>query len=264
MGHEWNAPTYAWAEDNSSVTATAVCAHDETHIVTETVAAEYILTKPSTYKEEGIGTYRASFESELFTEQSVQVVILVISCDGGETCPSARFTDIPEHYWAHMYIDWAVVNQVTAGTGPTTFSPEKECTRSQFVTLLWRVMGSPEPTTTVNPFTDVRRKDFYYKAVLWAVENGITGGTSATTFGPNVPCTRAQIVMFLWRMEGSEEPTTTQNPFQDVKPDAYYAKAVLWAVEKGFTGGTSETTFSPNRVCTRAEAVTFLYREFAK
>ena len=264
LGHDWGEPSYEWAENHSSVTATAVCRRDATHVLTETVAAEYVLTKPSTYKEEGIGTYRAVFESEVFTEQTVQVVIPIISCDGGENCPSARFTDIPAHYWAHMYIDWAVVNQVTAGTGPTSFGPEMECSRSQFVTLLWRVMGSPEPTATDNPFTDVREKDYYYKAVLWAVENGITGGTSATTFGSRTPCSRAQIVTFLWRMEGSEEPTATENPFTDVKPGAYYEKAVLWAVEKGFTGGTSETTFSPKRVCTRVEAVTFLYREFAK
>ncbi len=263
QGHAWGEPEYKWSDDNSSVTATAICLRDPNHVLKETVATEYILTKPSTYKHEGIGTYRARFKSNVFTEQSVQEVIPIIYCDGGENCPSAHFKDIPKHYWAHMFIDWAVVNRVTAGTGPSTFGPESECTRSQFVTLLWRVMGSPEPTTTENPFKDVRKKDYYYKAVLWAVENGITGGTSETTFGPGVPCTRAQIVMFLWRMEGSEEPTSTENPFKDVKKNAYYAKAVLWAVEKGFTGGTSENTFTPNRVCTRVEAVTFLYRVFA-
>lgn len=125
-------------------------------------------------------------------------------------------------------------------------------------------MGSPEPESTENPFRDVREKDYFYKAVLWAVENGITGGVSDGVFGSKNACTRAQIVTFLWRMEGSQEPVGTENPFEDVKSGAYYEKAVLWAVEAGFTGGTSETTFSPNRVCTRVEAVTFLYREFAK
>lgn len=265
LGHDWGEPNYEWADDYSSVTATAVCRRDTAHILTETVTPTYIITKPSTYKEEGIGTYTAEFESEVFTAQTVQVAIPSINCDGGESCPSAHFTDMPgAGHWTHLPIDWAVVNKVTVGTSETTFSPNDDCTRAQFVTFLWRTMGSPEPELTENPFEDVKANRYYYKAVLWAYENGITAGTSETTFSPDDSCTRAQIVTFLWRMEGSEEPTITETPFEDLKLTAYYMKAVLWAYENDITAGTSATTFSPNKSCTRAEAVTFLYREFAK
>ena len=265
LGHDWGEASYDWAEDYSSVTATVVCRRNESHVLTETVTPTYIITKPSTYKEDGIGTYTAEFENELFTTQSVQIVIPAISCDGGDNCPSARFTDVPgvEH-WMHLPVDWAVVNKITAGTSETTFSPYDTCTRAQFVTFLWRTSGSPESTLTDNPFEDVTEEDYYYKAVLWAVENGITAGVSTSAFGPHNPCTRAQIVTFLWRMEGSEEPTITETPFEDLEPEAYYLTPVYWAYENEITSGTSETTFSPDNPCSRAEAVTFLYQEFAK
>ena len=111
-----------------------------------------------------------------------------------------------------------------------------------------------------NPFTDVAEGAYYYDAVLWAAENGITGGTSATTFSPAVTCTRAQTVTFLWRAAGSPDPEGTNMPFTDVASDAYYYDAVLWAVENGITSGTSATTFSPNATVTRAQNVTFLWR----
>ena len=265
LGHDWGEASYTWADDYSSVTATATCRRDGSHVLTETVTPEYIITKPSTYKEEGIGTYRAEFASEVFTTQTVQVVIPSISCDGGETCPSSHFTDIHgAGHWTHLPIDWAVVNKITAGTSATTFSPDENCTRAQFVTLLWRTMGSPEPELTESPFEDVTEGKYYYKAVLWAYENGITSGTSETTFGKNDVCTRAQIMTFIWRMKGSPEPTGSEMPFEDVKPDAYYRTAVLWAYENGLTAGTSPTTFSPKKPCSRAEAVAFLYAVFAK
>ena len=113
---------------------------------------------------------------------------------------------------------------------------------------------------TKNPFKDVKKDAYYYEPVLWAVENGITNGTSATTFSPDQTCTRGQVVTFLWRASGSPEPQSTKNPFKDVSKDAYYYKAVLWAVEQGITNGTSARTFSPNAPCTRAHVVTFLYR----
>ena len=116
-----------------------------------------------------------------------------------------------------------------------------------------------EPT-----FDDVAEDAYYFDAVEWAVEEGITSGTSATTFSPNATCTRAQAVTFLWRAAGSPEPKSTEMPFEDVAADAYYYDAVLWAVENGITAGTSATTFSPNNDCTRAQIVTFLYRALSK
>lgn len=265
LGHDWGEASYTWEDDYSSVTATAICRRDATHVLTETVTPTYIITRPSTYKEEGIGTYTAEFESEVFTAQTVQVAIPSISCDGGATCPSAHFTDIPgAGHWTHLPIDWAVVNKISVGTSETTFSPNDDCTRAQSVTFLWHTMGSPEPELTENPFEDVKTNSYYYKAVLWAYENGITAGTSKTTFSPDDSCTRAQIVTFLWRMEDSEEPTITETPFEDLQLTAYYMKAVLWAYENGLTAGTSATTFSPDKTCTRAEALSFLYLEFAE
>ena len=265
LGHNWGEAEYLWSEDLNQVTARAICTHDPAHVLEQTVQTTYILTKPSTYKEEGEGCYVAEFESSVFTTQMRTVVIPAVGCDGGSTCPSLHFTDRPAaDNWAHIPIDWAVVNGITRGTTKTTFSPTASCTRAQFVTFLWRTMGSPEPELTENPFVDVRMDSYYYKAVLWAYENGITAGTTKTTFSPDKSCNRAQVVTFLWRMEGCVEPAITEAPFEDLKPTAYYMKAVLWAYEKGITTGTSATTFSPDRSCTRAEAVTVLYRAFAK
>ena len=185
-----------------------------------------------------------------------------LPCSGGEDCPGNVFTDMPaKGNWAHDAIDWAIVYKVTTGTSATTFSPNAGCTRAQVVTFLWRAAGEPEPTGTSNPFTDVKEGAYYYKAVLWAVENKVTTGTSTTTFSPDATCTRAQIVTFLWRFEGEPASSTTTNPFTDVKAGAYYEKAVLWASETGVTVGTSATTFSPDDTCTRAQVVTFLYRD---
>ena len=183
-----------------------------------------------------------------------------VPCDGDD-CPGNRFTDMPpKSHWAHDAIDFAIVRKLTVGTSETTFSPNGGCTRAQFVTFLWRLSGSPEPTTTSNPFTDVRDGRYYTKPILWAVENQITGGTSATTFSPDDICTRAQCMTFLWRFAGSPEPTMTDNPFTDVPSGKYYTKAVLWAFENRITDGTTETTFSPKNTCTREQTVTFLYR----
>ena len=169
------------------------------------------------------------------------------------------FVDVPEGSYYEEAVDWAVENGITKGTDDTHFSPDGICTRAQAVTFLWRTAGSPKPETRTMPFTDVPVGSYYYDAVLWAVENGITKGTSDTTFSPNMTCSRAQIVTFLWRSEKS--PTAgTANPFADVKSTAYYADAVLWAVKENITKGTTSTTFSPNADCTRAQIVTFLWR----
>ena len=129
------------------------------------------------------------------------------------------------------------------------------------MTFLWRAAGSPAPKSSVNPFTDVSTSAYYYDAVLWAVERGITAGTSATTFSPDATCTRGQIVTFLYRAVGTT--TSGTNPFVDVADSAYYADAVKWAVAEGVTAGTSATTFSPDASCTRGQIVTFLYRAYA-
>ena len=158
-------------------------------------------------------------------------------------------------YWAYEHEP-----QITNGTSKTLFSPEKGCTRAQVVTFLWRYAGEPEPTATTCEFTDVVKGQYYYDAVLWAVEKNITNGTSKTTFDPEKTCTRAQIVTFLWRYAGEPKPASTTNPFKDVKEGAYYYNAVLWAAENDITNGTSKDTFDPEKTCTRAQIVTFLYR----
>ena len=169
------------------------------------------------------------------------------------------FVDVATGSYYEDAVDWAVENGITKGTDDTHFSPDGICTRAQAVTFLWRTAGSPKPETRAMPFTDVPVGSYYYDAVLWAVENGITKGTSDTTFSPNMTCSRAQIVAFLWRSEKSPAAGTA-NPFADVKSTAYYADAVLWAVKENITKGTTNTTFSPNADCTRAQIVTFLYR----
>ncbi len=170
------------------------------------------------------------------------------------------FTDIKESDFYYTPVLWAVENGITSGTSATTFAPNDACTRGQIVAFLWRAAGSPAPKRSNNPFKDVGSNQYYYQAVLWAVENGITSGTSATTFGPNDACTRGQIVSFLCRAAGSPAPKGNNNPFKDVGSNQYYYKAVLWAVENGITAGTSATTFSPNAACTRGQIVTFLFR----
>ena len=155
---------------------------------------------------------------------------------------------------------WAAWKGITAGVDASHFGPDERCTRGQVVTFLWRAMGKPEPTATENPFSDVKEKAFYYKAVLWAVENGITAGTAPGKFSPDQTCTRGQVVSFLWRALGKPEPANTDHPFRDVKETAYYYKAMLWAVENGITAGYTATTFAPDMACTRGQVVTFLYR----
>ncbi len=174
------------------------------------------------------------------------------------------FTDVAEGQYYYKPVLWAVENNITAGLSATEFGPGESCTRAQIVTFLWRAAGRPEATTGTNPFTDVPSDAYYTKAVLWAVENNITAGLSATEFGPEETCTRAQIVTFLWRAFGRQEPTTTTNPFTDVSSNAYYAKAVLWAVENNITAGLSATEFGPDSPCTRGQVVSFLYRAYAK
>ena len=173
------------------------------------------------------------------------------------------FVDVPEGSYYEEAVAWAVENGITKGTSDTTFDPNGICTRAQAVTFLWRAAGCPASKTITMPFTDVKAGSYYYDAVLWAVENGITKGTSDTTFSPDVTCSRAQIVTFLWRSEKSPAAGSS-NPFTDVAADAYYADAVLWAVKEDVTKGTTDTTFDPNADCTRAQIVTFIWRALAE
>lgn len=169
------------------------------------------------------------------------------------------FTDVRESDWFFKEVRWATKNEITAGTTETEFSPEDGCTRAQAVTFLWRAAGEPEPSPMECAFDDIAAGSYYEKAVLWAVEKGITKGTSATTFTPEKLCTRAEIVSFLYRLSGNTD-TITGVTFPDVKKDAYYHDAVLWAAVNGITVGSDGGLFKPDDDCKRSEIVSFLYR----
>ena len=179
---------------------------------------------------------------------------------GGNT-GSFNFHDVSRLDYFYDAVKWAAENGIASGTGRYTFSPNAVCTRAQTVTFLWRAAGSPLPRYRVCPFTDVKPSDYYYNAVLWAVEQGITTGLNANTFGPDVTVTRGQVATFLYRAASAAKPSTF-NPFTDVKTTAYNYGAILWAYDNRITTGTSDTTFSPDAYCTRAQIVTFLYRYY--
>ena len=181
----------------------------------------------------------------------------VVSADFVKETKDNPFTDVSSGAYYYDAVLWAAENGVTDGVTATLFAPDAPCTRAQIVTFLWRAAGSPEPVGT-SAFTDVPASAYYAKAVAWAVENGITTGTSETTFSPDAPCTRGQSMTFLYRARKGAANASTG--FTDVPAGAYYAAPVAWAVENGVTNGTGETTFSPDVPCTRAEIVTFLYR----
>ena len=175
-----------------------------------------------------------------------------------ETEPENPFTDISKNDYFYDAVLWAADKGITSGVTDTLFAPNASCTRAQMVTFLWRANGSPK-ATGVNPFTDVSADAYYYDAVLWAAEKGITSGTTATTFSPDAVLTRGQTVTFLWRANGA--PAVSGGSFSDVAADAYYASGVAWAVSEGITSGTGGNNFSPDAPCTRAQIVTFLYRD---
>ena len=179
----------------------------------------------------------------------------------GRVSYTEPFTDVTAGVY-HDAIMWAYKSKITTGVTDTTFVPNGSCTRAQIVTFLYRAAGSPEVAENVtNPFTDVSKDSVYYNAIMWAVEKKITTGVTDTTFEPNSPCTRAQIVTFLYREAGSPElAKDAANPFSDVSDSSVYYNAILWAVEKKITTGVTGTTFVPNDTCTRAQAVTFLFR----
>lgn len=195
--------------------------------------------------------------------------VLLITCTRCKETKTSRipaigypFVDVPSDSFAWTPIKWAAENGIASGTTPTTFSPNSTCTRAQAVTFLWNAAGQPEVSGTC-AFRDVSSDAWYYQAVLWAVENHVTSGTSATTFSPKQVCNRAQIVTFMWNAEGQPDVFGTC-VFEDVYPEDWYYTAVLWAAENNVTSGTSATTFSPKQACNRAQIVTFLYNYMCK
>ena len=213
---------------------------------------DWKVTKPATEEAEGVETRACTACGEVETRAIPKVI----------PAPANPFTDVPESAYYYDAVLWAVNHepQITNGTGPDRFTPNAVCTRGQVVTFLWRAMGCPEPTSTRNPFADVQPNDYFYKAVLWAVENDITNGMDETHFDPEGACTRAHVVTFLWRAH--EKPAAgTHNPFVDVKDGQYYTDAVLWAVSQGITNGVDKTHFGPDSPCQRGQVVTFLYRD---
>jgi len=176
---------------------------------------------------------------------------------------SSAFTDVPDGAYYAGAVAWAVESGVTNGKAGALFAPDGACTRAETVTFLWRAMGSPEPTSAACPFADVSRDAYYCKAVLWAVEKGITKGIGAAAFRPNAAVTRAQVVTFLWRAAGSPAAAAA-NPFTDVGSGLYYTDAVVWAVREKIALGTTAAAFSPAQTCTRAQIVTFLWRQLGK
>lgn len=168
------------------------------------------------------------------------------------------FTDVSSADYFYRPVKWAVEKGITSGVSDTSFAPNQTCTRGQIISFLWRAAGSPQPSIN-NPYSDVKNSDYFYKAALWAYEQGMAESSS---FAPNAPCTRAMAVEFMWKYDGSPS-YNTELPFYDINTDAAYAEAIAWAVDENITSGTSETTFSPDSTCTRGQIVTFIYRGFA-
>ena len=237
-GHD-NSITFAWSDDLQTCQATAVCS--------KCGEKQTIACQVTTHVENGETMYTATciIDGKTYTDTRTET----------EPFP---FTDVFETDYYYQAVKWAVDNHVTAGVTSTIFSPGSQCTRAQIVTFLWNLNGKPEPKDTVNPFSDVTESDWFYQPILWAVQNNVTAGTSATTFSPNAKCTRAQVVTFLWNMNGQPK-LSVSNPFKDVKTSDWYYHAIMWAVQNNVTAGTSATTFSPNQICTRGQVVTFLW-----
>ncbi len=170
------------------------------------------------------------------------------------------FRDVFSDKYYSGPIQWAYLNNVASGITDVHFAPDRSCSRSMIVTLLWNSMGKPMPVSDTNPFVDVSPDSYYYKAVLWAVEKGIVSGIDETHFAPDIPCSRAQMVSFLWRANMRPLTLSPERSFTDVTPDSYYAEAVDWAVKNGITYGASDTHFDPDSYCTRGQAVSFLFR----
>ena len=213
------------------------------------------------------GVYRIEVYSNYYGFLFGYVWVTAESSDTAEPEPEpgpeqpatvGSFTDVSADAWYAQPVSWAVENGITGGTSETAFSPDATCTTAQIITFLWRAYGSQTPAGS-GYFSDVSADDYYNTAAAWAYEQGLV---SSSAFGGNIPCTRASTVTYLWKLAG--RPAADSASFTDVPADADYAQAVSWAVENGVTGGTGETSFSPDRVCTRGQIVTFLYSALAK
>lgn len=187
---------------------------------------------------------------------SLFLSMLLVSSMGTTAFAASQFSDVSKQDYFYEPVKWALENEITSGTTATTFSPYAACTRGQVATFLWRLNGKPEPTAAENPFADVKESDYFYKAVLWAVEQGITTGTSTTTFSPSNNCTYAQVLTFLWRAE--DEPLVENTAISGLYGDVYYKNAVAWADANGVLSG-SANQFVPNNDCPRADIVTYMY-----
>lgn len=209
-------------------------------------------------------TAAAPGETEIYaTHVATGATVSVhLTVKGGAQPQDNPFADVTENAYYYAPVLWAYYHdpQITQGVTDNTFAPGDATSRAQAVTFLWRVAGKPEPASSDAGFTDVAEASYYAKAVRWAVEEGITVGTSKTTFSPEKACSRGEFVTFLYRMAGRPGISGASNPFSDVKEDAFYSQSVFWAVEQEVTAGTSTTTFSPEKLCTRGEIMTFLYR----
>ena len=206
------------------------------------------ITKEPTYTDEGKALFTCTVCGKTKTETIAKLI------------PENPFEDIGDNDWFRDPVLWAYANGITGGIAANLFGPHESCTRGQVVTFLWAAAGKPAPTSDYNPFTDVVETDYFYKAVLWAVENGITKGIAEDLFGPAQACTRGQIVTFLWAAHNRPVPTLSENPFIDFDSSAYYYQPVLWAVENEIPTGIGDGMFGPENICTRCQIVTFLYK----
>lgn len=190
------------------------------------------------------------------TRIPISVVAALLMLGSTALAAGTNFTDVPSGIWYEEPVSWAVEEGITTGTSESTFSPDVTCSKAEILTFIWRAGGSKDPTIS-NPFTDISPSDYYYNAALWAYANEMVDGA---TFLPNTPCTRSMTVTYLWEKEGRPAPSASAS-FTDVGSNADYVQAVSWAVEQEITNGTSTTTFSPDEICSRAQIVTFLYRD---
>ena len=247
-------------EDNKAAQAAALASAKYQALIELAVYAD-----PDDYSAEVAAKVRAAIEAGIEAIEAAETVeavrealaeALKLIDDLTYTNP---FTDVAEDAFYAEAVRWAFENEITTGTSENSFDPDKTITRAEAVTFLWRAAGEPEPAATVSPFADVTENDFFFKAVMWAVENGITTGMDQNHFGPYVTANRAQVITFLWRANG-EPAANVENPFTDVADNAWFREAVLWALETGVTNGASDTFFNAWGTCNRAQVITFLYR----
>ena len=260
-----------WAKYDDATGEAVMLAEGHVFAENELVAALVYVAPKEGYS---FGTPLETYTGTVTTPYEGEKVLHEVEADGSMYIyiaewtipaePVGNFVDVPTGEWYTEAVRWAVKTGVTTGVDETHFAPDEGCTRAQAVTFLWRAAGKPEPTVTECAFVDVDVNEYYYKAVLWAVETGVTTGTDATHFEPEAVCTRAHIVTFLYRaLEGSVSETAA-NPFEDVPVGEWYTDAVLWAAENGVTTGVDENHFDPDGTCIRSQIVTFIYRAMAE